>query len=71
MIVTRKRSLAKAVCWRIIASFLTAILVLVITGQLKVAVGVGLLDAVVKFIGYYGHERLWNSIKWGRKNENG
>ena len=65
-IETRRRSLVKAISWRILAAIITALVVLSMTKQLKFAAEIGLLDTVVKFLIYFLHERVWNKINYGR-----
>jgi adenylylsulfate kinase len=60
------RSLAKAVSYRILGSLSTGAMVYLFTGDLKVSVGAGLLDSIIKIILYFLHERLWNHISFGR-----
>jgi uncharacterized membrane protein len=36
------------------------------TGQLKFAAEVGLIDTLVKLLVYFLHERVWNRISYGR-----
>jgi len=60
------RSLAKAVSYRVLGSAVTALIVLVFSGSLKVSLGVGALDMVSKVALYFLHERLWNYIPYGR-----
>jgi len=60
------RSLVKAISWRVIASIVTGSLVFIFTGRLKLAVGIGILDVIVKLIVYYVHERVWTLIPLGR-----
>lgn len=62
---THKRSIAKAVSWRIIATIVTMALVLIFTGSLALAGTVGFFDVVLKLIIYYLHERSWSKISWG------
>jgi uncharacterized membrane protein len=54
-----KRHLAKAVTWRIIASVTTAIIALYFGLPTKAAGAVFISDIVIKFVLYYGHERIW------------
>ena len=56
---TRTHSLAKALTWRITATFTTFIIAFFITGELAVAVVIGGIEFFVKFLVYYLHERLW------------
>ncbi|MBW2980661.1 DUF2061 domain-containing protein [Candidatus Woesearchaeota archaeon] len=60
------RSIAKTISWRIIASMTTAVLVLIFTGNLAIAAGVGSIEATSKMVFYYAHERAWNRISWGK-----
>jgi len=62
----RKRSLVKAISFRIIATLATMVLVYLFTKELTITAGIGFLDFVSKLIIYYGHERVWNLIKWGK-----
>jgi adenylylsulfate kinase len=64
---THRRSIVKALTWRIIATATTAILVLVFTGNWVLVSIVGGLDLVIKLLVYYGHERIWDKISWHRK----
>ena len=61
------RSVLKAVSWRIIATLTTGLLVYAITGQIDIAVTVGLLEAVAKIALYFFHEWLWNRLNVGRQ----
>jgi uncharacterized membrane protein len=66
--VTKKRHLAKAVTWRIIASITTAIIAFSFGLPPKAVGGVFVADLIIKFVLYYGHERLWYKyIKFGVK----
>lgn len=64
--MNRKHSMVKALTWRVIATLITAIVAFLITGRFEVAVSIGALDAVIKIIAFYYHERFWNGVKWGR-----
>lgn len=68
--VSRKRHLAKAVTWRIIASITTAIIAFIFGLPPKAVGAVFVADLIIKFVMYYGHERLWyNYIKFGVKKD--
>lgn len=62
---TSKRSLAKAISWRIIASFTTATITFAITGRFSLAVQIGAADSITKLFGYFLHERMWARIRYG------
>ena len=61
-----KRSVVKAFCWRALATLSTTLIVYIFTKELTLAVEIGLVEVTVKLFLYYGHERLWNWIKWGK-----
>jgi len=62
-----RRSIAKALSWRIVATAITTILVYLFTGKGEFAATIGLVDTTIKFVIYFGHERLWNRIPYGRE----
>ena len=63
---SQARSLAKAVSYRVLGSTVTALIVLLFSGSLKISLGVGALDMLSKIALYFLHERLWNYIPYGR-----
>jgi uncharacterized membrane protein len=63
---SQARSLAKAVSYRVLGSAVTALIVLLFSGSLKISLGVGALDMLSKIALYFLHERLWNYIPYGR-----
>ena len=64
--VSKARHLAKAVTWRILASITTALIAFAFGLSPKAVGGVFVADLIIKFILYYGHERLWYKyIKFG------
>ncbi len=58
--------MAKTITWRIVATLTTVFLVFAFTGNLVLSGGVGLAEIVAKLFGYYVHERVWNTITFGR-----
>jgi uncharacterized membrane protein len=63
---TRRRSMAKAVSWRILAAIITGCVALAMTHELAFAAKIGIIDTTVKLLIYFLHERLWNKINFGR-----
>lgn len=62
---SHKRSIVKAITWRIIASIVTTIIA-VAFGVPSKAIGlVFFADLIIKFILYFFHERVWNRISFG------
>jgi len=62
---TKKRSIAKTISFRVIATIITFIFVLLFTEDFQIAFSVGLIDASTKMIIYYYHERWWDHVRWG------
>ena len=69
---TRFRSVIKGVCWRILASLTTFVLAYLIfrnsDNAAEKAAALSGVEIVVKLLLYYGHERVWNIIRWGRQS---
>ena len=62
-----KRTVAKAICWRIIATLTTMIIVFLFTRKFILTLGVGAVEVTAKILFYYLHERIWNRVSWGKK----
>ena len=60
------RSLVKAISWRVVGSADTFILSMIFTGNGKYAISIASAEALTKIALYYGHERAWRRVKWGR-----
>ncbi|MFA6424755.1 MAG: DUF2061 domain-containing protein [Phycisphaerae bacterium] len=60
------RAITKAVSYRIWGSLTTFLITLAISKELKLAIGIGIIDPFVKIFLFYAHERIWNKIKFGR-----
>jgi len=65
-----ERSLAKAISWRITGTADTFLISWIITGELLLASGIAFTEVITKVLLYWGHERIWNRIKWGRDDNN-
>jgi len=66
---TRKRSMAKAISWRIIGTIAGAAIVVFLTGEFENAGKFIIIDMILKLIFYYGHERAWMMVEWGSVEE--
>ncbi|MAH33572.1 hypothetical protein CL615_04245 [archaeon] len=64
-----KRSIIKAISWRILATLTTMALVFIFTGKMLLSLTIGFFEVISKIIFYYIHERLWNKIKWGKSHK--
>ena len=60
------RSVAKAVSWRIIGTLDTILVSWFLTGEVKTALAIGTVEVVTKMVLYFGHERIWNKINFGK-----
>ena len=63
-----KRSLVKAVSWRITGSIDTFCISWIVTGHPIVALTISGIEVFTKIALFYCHERVWMRIKWGQKN---
>lgn len=63
---SNKRSLAKAVSYRVFGSLSTGAMVYLFTQSAKTSIGAIFLDSIVKIVLYFMHERIWNYIPYGR-----
>ena len=62
-----KRSLAKAIAWRIFAAFNTLVgATLLNKGKVGVAGKIAGSDSIVKTVLFYFYERMWAVIDWGK-----
>ena len=64
---TNTRSIAKGISWRIVATTTTIIIVYLFFGRLDLAIAAGLIETVLKVALYWGHEKIWQKIHWGKK----
>lgn len=62
----RKRSIAKAVIYRIIGVVGTGVIVFLFTKKWEMSAGIAILDFICGVILYYTFERVWNLIPWGK-----
>ena len=63
---TQRRSVAKAITWRIIATSTTMAIVFGFTGKLLLAGGIGVVESLSKMLFYYLHERAWSRSSYGK-----
>jgi uncharacterized membrane protein len=60
------RSILKAITWRFGGTLVTFGIAYVCSGQIEIALKIGLLDTVVKVFAFYAHERAWNRVSLGK-----
>ena len=61
------RSLLKAVSWRMTGTLDTFIISFIVTGRVTIAGSIAATELFTKIALYYGHERVWSTIRWGRR----
>lgn len=62
----KRRSVVKAVTWRMIGTLDTFLLSWLITKEPITAGAIASFEVVTKTFLYYFHERGWNKVQWGR-----
>jgi uncharacterized membrane protein len=67
MSVKKSRSLAKSLTWRVVALLTTFITLYALSKDISMATLATLITNGVNFVAYYYHERIWNSVKWGKE----
>ncbi len=65
---SKKRSVIKAISWRITGSIDTFLLAFFITGKLSYASAISSTELITKVLLYYIHERVWFKVSWGKEN---
>lgn len=61
-----KRSFVKTLSWRAIGTLDTILISWLITGTFAFAISIGTIELFTKMILYFFHERIWNSINFGK-----
>jgi uncharacterized membrane protein len=63
------RSLFKAVSWRLLGSMDTFVISYFVTGKLVFAASIASVETFTKIVLFYGHERAWAAVPWGRADK--
>lgn len=67
MSVKKSRSFVKSLTWRVVALITTFVTLYALSGDIHMATMATLVTNTVNFVAYYYHERIWNSVGWGKK----
>jgi uncharacterized membrane protein len=67
--VTRRRSVVKALTYRVIIVCLDFVAVYLFTHKVEVALGFMIVSNIYTTVGYFLHERLWARIAWGTESK--
>ena len=68
MMESHFRSITKAITWRVGGTAVTFVIAWILTRKFELAAQIGILDTAVKIGAFYVHERVWNSLQFGRKS---
>lgn len=60
------RTIVKSLTWRFVALVITTGVAWLVIKKIEVAASIGLVDTLIKLVAYYGHERAWLKIKFGK-----
>lgn len=60
-----KETLIKTLIWRTIATILTILTGWAVTGNYKFGLAIGGIEVIIKMVGYFLFERVWDKIKVG------
>lgn len=63
--IAHRRSLAKAVSWRVIGSIVTFGIAFALTSSFAIAGAIALIEIALKTLLYYAHERAWLTSRFG------
>lgn len=61
------RSIVKSISWRAVGTLDTILISWIVTGKIDTALSIGAIELITKMILYFFHERVWNTIKWGKR----
>ena len=62
-----KETIIKTLIWRVIATIITILTGWIVSGNWKFGLAIGGIDTLIKTVGYFSYERIWDKIKVGDK----
>ncbi len=65
-----RRSIAKGASWRIVATFDTTLISLLVTRNPFQTINISVTEIFTKIFLFWAHERLWLRVPWGRIHGN-
>ncbi len=60
-----KRSMVKALTYRVVIVCLDFLVIYLFTGKVEVALGFMIVSNLYTTVAYFLHERIWARIRWG------
>lgn len=67
-IASRKRSIVKAITYRVVIVCLDFLAIYLFTHKVEVAAGFMIVSNIYTTLGYFLHERLWSRTTWGTES---
>jgi len=67
MSVKKSRSLVKSLTWRVVAMVSGFVTLYALSEDISLATIATLITNGVNFVAYYYHERIWNTVGWGKE----
>ncbi|MBN2809992.1 MAG: adenylyl-sulfate kinase [Deltaproteobacteria bacterium] len=64
---SKLRSIIKSLSWRLLATLTTILIVYIFVGNTRIAFSIGGIEVFLKMLVYFLHERLWEKIRFGRR----
>jgi uncharacterized membrane protein len=58
-----KETLIKTLIWRVIATTITILTGWLVSGNWKFGIAIGSIDTLIKTVGYFSYERVWEKFK--------
>lgn len=65
---SKRSSLVKAISWRVVVFVVLGTISYLFTRSWEATTAITLVYNVLQILIYFGHERLWERIRWGRPN---
>jgi adenylylsulfate kinase len=64
---SKRRSFLKVISWRTTATLTTMLISFLITGNIDMALKIGVFEVIAKIALQYFHERIWTKVTFGLK----
>lgn len=64
------RSFVKAISWETFSTLATFWLAWIMFGQVNTCILFASISFGMKLVLFYGHERVWHQVKWGKNETN-
>ena len=63
---TTTRLITKSITWQVTGLFVMTLIGYLFTNSISAGGGIAVASALVGFLSYFMHEKLWSKIGWGR-----